>query len=141
MLFWLGLIVLVVTIWIFNKATIRHRYGIVTLCGTITFLSSLFVLCSVIIFLCSILFYSKDKAIAKYNDIIKDIEISSEIEDIDSRNYNITRVSDRIISWNSSITFRRKYCKNFWIGIYLSDFYVDKDIKTIDYKLILEREE
>lgn len=140
MLAWLFVIIFIFSIWRFSSISL-HRQITITLYGFIMFLSFLFIVCSFIIILSTVVFYNKDKAITKYNDIIQDMEVSSEIEDIDSRNYNLTRVSRRIIDWNSSIAFRKKYYENFWIGIYISDFYKDEDIKMIDYRVILEREE
>lgn len=146
MLAWLIVTIFIFSIWRFNRLSLSSPprflsklYG-TALYGFTIFLTFLFIVCSFIIILSS-LFCSKDKTVAKYNEIIKDIEVSSEIEEIDSRNYNLTRVSRRIIDWNSSIAFRKKYCENFWIGIYIPNFYSDNDIKEISYQIILEREE
>ena len=86
-------------------------------------ITSVFLVVALMIFSTKIIYYNNFKI--EYEEI-KNIETSS--TDIRDTNYTL-----KVVNINKEIELNKKYCNNFWIGIYYN-----KDIANLE-KIVIER--
>ena len=90
---------------------------------SLVIITSVFLVVALIIFSTKIIYYNNFKI--EYEEI-KNLETSS--TDIRDTNYTL-----KVVDINKEIELNKKYCNNFWIGIYYN-----KDIANLE-KIVIER--
>ena len=155
MLFWIGLIIFIITcpLFIYLKQARKfylynfysdaqkkpltykigkwvYNFGLEIIIGSITACCALFLVVSLLWFGIEAVYANKD--MASLNEQYNSLVYQYENVDYDADIVGKKQLYDDIQNWNMMVAERQAYAQDFWIGIYNSDKYLD--LKKIEYK-------